>query len=42
MRALLDDTDSSRPADRTDTANSLDQRDIGDGQDPFTSRCDTS
>jgi hypothetical protein len=42
MRAMLDGTDSSRPADRTDTANRLDQTDIGDGQDPFTTRCDTS
>ncbi|CRI66868.1 hypothetical protein THIOKS13210010 [Thiocapsa sp. KS1] len=42
MRAMLDDTDSSRPANRTDTANRLAQPDIGDGLNPFPIRCDTS
>ncbi|HSO82278.1 hypothetical protein [Thiocapsa sp.] len=42
MRAMLDDADSSRPADRTDTANRLVQPDIADGLNPFPIRCDTS
>ena len=42
MRAMLDDTASSTPAARSNTANGLAQPDIGDGLDRFPFRCDTS
>lgn len=42
MRAMLDDTGSSRSADRTVTANHLAQPDIGDNPDPFPAYRDTS
>lgn len=42
MRAMLVDSDSSRPEARTDTANGLALSDVGDGLKPFPIRCDTS
>jgi hypothetical protein len=42
MRAMLADSDSSRPTVHIGTVNRLDQSVIGDGPDPIPIHCDTS